>query len=330
MDELHLSVAVAAYDRTVPLRDGRVRIEGCTHTFLEVGHEALFLRGFHNAEYDVCELSFSTYMTSVSRGDGAYLAIPVFPSRLFRHSAIYLNAGAGIRRASQLAGKRVGVPEYQMTAALWVRGLLEDDYGVPPSAMKWRQGGLHQAGRREKLTLDLGGRIELSAIPEDRTLDALLRIGEIDALISARPPRSFLEGDAGVVRLFPNYRVEEEAYYASTGIFPIMHVIGIRKTLLDQHTWLANAVFDAFVQAKALAIADFSDLSALRVSLPWFAPELERTRALMGSDFWPYGFAANRTTIEQALGYAHRHGTIKHPMQPEALFASTTLENALI
>lgn len=330
MSRLSITIAAAAYDRVQALRDGTVRIEGCDHEFLTAGHEDLFLRGFHNAEYDVCELSMSSYLMSAARGSSPYVAIPVFLSRLFRHSAIYLNSAAGIARPADLAGKRVGVPEYQITAALWSRGLLEDEYGVPPSALEWFQGGLHQPGRKEKLALSLPPSIRIQGIGPDATLDELLRTGEIDALISARAPRGFVEGDPRVVRLFPEYRKEEKAYFERTGVFPIMHVVAIRRTLVDAHPWLPNVVFDAFTRAKDLAVAAFSDVSALRVTLPWFAAELEETRAMMGDDFWPYGIDANRKTLLLLLEYAKRHGTVDRLLSFEEVFAPSTLVNRII
>lgn len=325
MTHLSISIATAAYDRVLALRDGRVKIEGCDHKFLSTGHEQLFLRGFHNTEYDVCELSMSSYLISISRGESPYVAVPVFPSRLFRHSAIYLNSAAGITDPSQLRGKRMGVPEYQMTAALWSRGLLDDEYGVRPRDMEWFQGGLHEPGREEKLALNLPSEIHMRTIDKDATLNQMLCEGEIDALMSARAPRAFIEGDPRVVRLFPDYRSEEKAYYLKTGVFPIMHVLGIRRSLVEQHPWLANAVFDAFCAAKNLAIEAFSDVSALRVTLPWFAAELDETRALMGNNFWPYGAKANQKTLSLMLDYAHRHGTVDRLLTFEEIFVPSTL-----
>ena len=197
-----------------------------------------------------------------------------------------------------------------MTAALWARGLLDDEYGVRPSDLAWFRGGLHQPGRVEKMALRLPDDIAIRDIGGDATLNAMLREGELDALISARTPRAFLDGDANVTRLFPDYRTAERDYYRRTGIFPIMHVLGIRRRLAEQHPWLANAVYDAFCRARDIAVAAFSDTSALRVTLPWFAAELEETRAIMGEDFWPYGVEANRVTLDRMLDYACRHGTM--------------------
>ena len=322
---LNISVVAATYDRVQALRDGRVQIEGCDHTFLTTGHEQMFLRAIASAEYDVAELSMGSYLTSLARGETAYVAIPVFLSRLFRHSAIYVREGAGITQPSDLAGKRVGVPEYQMTAALWARGLLDDEYGVPPSAMHWFQGGLQEPGRSEKVRLDLPPSIRMDAIQPAATLEAMLLAGELDALVTARTPPSFERGEPHVKRLFPNYRAAEKAYFAKTGIFPIMHVVVVRKALAELHPWLANAVFDAFREAKDLAVEHFSNVAAQRVTLPWFAAELEETRRVMGDDFWPYGVEANRKTLMPMFGYAHRHGMTKRQLTLEEIFAPSTL-----
>ncbi len=322
---ISLSIATEAYDRVLALRDGRISIQGCSHSFLVVPAEKLFVRGFHNTEYDVCELSMSSYLISAARGDNAYVAIPVFPSRLFRHSAIYVNNRAGITEPSHLAGRTMGVPEYQITAALWCRGLLDDQYGVPPSAMRWFRGGLHEPGREEKLPLHLPNEIQISDIGPSDTLNDMLCTGQLDALMSARAPQAFLDGDPRVVRLFPDYRQAEKAYFQKTGVLPIMHVLAIRRELIERHPWLANAVYDAFCLAKDLAVEAFSDVSALRVTLPWFAAELDETRALMGRDFWPYGIEANRKVLSLLLGYAHRHGTVDRLLRLDEVFAPSTL-----
>lgn len=322
---LNISVVAATYDRVQALRDGRVRIEGCDHTFLTTGHEQMFLRAIASAEYDVVELSMGSYLTSLARGESGYVAIPVFLSRLFRHSAIYIREGSGIAQPSDLAGKRVGVPEYQMTAALWARGLLDDEYGVPPSAMHWFQGGLQEPGRHEKVRLELPASIRMEAIRQGATLGAMLLAGELDALITARTPLSFERGEPHVKRLFPDYRLAERTYFTKTGIFPIMHVVVIRKALAKRHPWLPNAVFDAFCEAKDAAVEHFSNVAAQRVTLPWFAAELEETRRIMGENFWPYGVDDNSKTLLPMLGYAHRHGMTQRQLTLEEVFAPSTL-----
>jgi 4,5-dihydroxyphthalate decarboxylase len=250
-----------------------------------------------------------SYLLGLSRVTTPYHAIPVFMSRLFRHSAIYIQMDRGINGPQDLKGRRVGVPEYQLTACLWVRVLLDGEYGVTPSDLRWFRGGLHEAGRIEKVSLSLPDTIEISSIPEDTTLDALFAAGELDAIISPRAPRSFLNGKPNLGRLFPRYRHAEEQYYAKTKIFPIMHVLGIRRDLVDKHPWLANSVYDAFIKAKAAALMNLEDVAALKVTLPWLGAYLEETKALMGSDFWPYGIEDNLPTLLAMFHYAYRHGT---------------------
>lgn len=323
-ERLNLSIMSAVYDRVQAFRDGTVAIEGADYTFMTAGHEMMFFRAFETAEYDVAELSMGSYITSVAQGENKYVAIPVFLSRVFRHSAIYYNADAGISKPEDLIGKRVGVPEYQMTAALWARGLLDDEYGVSPDKLQWFQGGLQEPGRYEKVPLKLPPSIRFETIGPDKTLDDMLVKGELDALISARTPLSFERGEPSVKRLFSDFRAAEQAYFAKTGLFPIMHVVGIRRELVEAHPWLANAVLDAFVKAKDMAVDWFSNVAALRVTLPWFAAELAETRAVMGDNFWPYGIGPNRNALTKMLGWAHAHGLTGRLLTLDDLFAPST------
>ncbi|WP_223262763.1 PhnD/SsuA/transferrin family substrate-binding protein [Sphingobium sp. SCG-1] len=323
-ERLNLSIMSAVYDRVQALMDGRVRIEGCDHTFMTAGHEQMFFRAFETAEYDIAELSMGSYITAVARGENKYVAIPVFLSRIFRHSAIYYNADAGISSPADLIGKKMGVPEYQMTAALWARGFLDDEYGVSPNMMHWFQGGLDEPGRYEKVPLTLPSGTKFDTIAPDKTLDAMLVSGEIDALISARTPKSFSSGSPNVKRMFPDYPAAEKAYYAKTKVFPIMHVVGIRRELVDKHPWLPNAVFDAFCAAKDFAVDWFSNVAALRVTLPWFDAQLDETKRLMGPNFWPYGISANKKTLSLMLDYSYRHGLTDRLLTLEDLFAPST------
>jgi 4,5-dihydroxyphthalate decarboxylase len=325
--KLPITLACGDYDRVRALHDGSVRIEGCDVNFLNLDPEELFFRAYRNQEFDVCELSMSSYMLNLSRGAATpYVALPVFISRTFRHSAIYIRTDRGIRSASDLKGKRIGVPEYQVTAALWVRALLSQEYGVEPWDFEWLQGGLEQPGRVEKLTLNLPPAVKVSSIPADATLDDWLRNGELDALIAMRPPRCFNEGVPQVARLFPDYQAAEAAYFSRTGIFPIMHMVGVRRELASQHPWLANSIYSAFVEAKDLAIARLENIAALPVTFPWMGPWLDKTRALMGHDFWPYGVPENRATLEAMVQFAYKHGTAERLLTVEELFAKGTLE----
>ena len=321
---LNLSIVSGMYDRVQALRDGRVRIEGCDHTYLTADYEQMFSRAFKTGEYDVSELSMGSYITAVARGDNRYVAVPVFLSRLFRHSAVYYNAKAGITQPSDLAGKKIGVPEYQMTAALWCRGFLDDEYGVSPDKLHWFQGGLQDSGRYEKVPLNLRPEIRIETIGPGKTLDAMLISGEIDALISARTPHSFASGDPRVKRLFPDYRQVEREYHIKTKVFPIMHVLGIRRDLVDAYAWLPNVVYDAFSAAKDVAVDWLSHVAALRVTLPWLAAELEDTRRIMGADFWPYGIDPNERTLSLMLEYSFRHGLTDRLLTTRDLFPPST------
>lgn len=327
MAKLPITLATGDYDRTRPLLDGTVGVEGCDVNALALGPEELFFRAIRGHEFDVCELSLSSYMMAVAKGgDVPYIGLPVFLSRTFRHSAVYVRTDRGIEKPADLRGKRVGVPEYQITAAVWVRAWLEDEYGVRPSDFEWLQGGLEEPGRVEKVKLALPPEIRLSAIPETTTLDAMLRSGELDAVIAMRPPKCFLAGDPNVRRLFPDYQAEEERYFQRTGIFPIMHLVGVRRELVQRHPWLANSLFSAFVEAKQIATRELEKIAALPVTLPWLGPMVERTRQVMGADFWPYGVQENRKTLDAVVDYAYRHGTTARKLEVEELFAPSTLE----
>ncbi|MGF6367991.1 4,5-dihydroxyphthalate decarboxylase [Paraburkholderia sp. RAU6.4a] len=327
MKKLAISVACKDYDRVRAIRDGRVGIEGCEVTFLDLKPEELFFRAYKSTEFDVCELSMSSYMLALSRGETTpYVAVPVFVSRTFRHSAIYVREDRDIHRPADLRGKRVGVPEYQVTAALWVRALLDGEYGVTPADFEWLRGGLEEPGRVEKMTLDLPSSIRISPISDDTTLDAMLSDGGIDALIAMRPPGCFTRGQPGIKRMFENYREEETSYYKRTGIFPIMHVVGIRRELVQQHPWLANSVVSAFTEAKRVAVEELTNRGALAVTLPWLGSHIDETAAAMGRDFWPYGVEPNLPTLEAMVKYAYKHGTTVRQLSVPELFVPSTLE----
>jgi 4,5-dihydroxyphthalate decarboxylase len=286
----------------------------------------IFFRAFRYQEWDVSELSVSSYLRTVDAGDSPYIAIPAFVSRIFRHSGFYINTSRGIRTPADLRGRVVGVPEYQMTAAVWMRAILHEEYGVSPSEISWRTGGQEQSGRDERTPLAGIKGIDLKPIPAGKTLSAMLEAGEIDAMLAARPPSCFLRGAASVGRLFPDYKEAEQAYYKKTGLFPIMHMIGVRRSLADQYPWLASSVYKAFREAKLIAMNKLRDLTVLPVSLPWMEVEARQTRALMGEDFWRYGVAESRNEIEAIVRYSHEQGLISRKLDVEELFAKTTFE----
>jgi 4,5-dihydroxyphthalate decarboxylase len=330
---LPLSVACWDYDRTRAVADGRVMPQGIDLTYLDLPPEETFFRMLRWSEFDVAEMSLSSYVLSLFADEPPFVALPVFPSRVFRHGSIYLSPDSPVRSPEDLAGATVGVPEFQMTASVWIRGMLEEHHGVPVSSVHYRTGGLHDAGRSEKLVLDLPAELDVRPIGSDETLDDLLRRSRIDALYTARVPHSFDATDQGpstVRRLFPDTREAERAYFRRTSIFPIMHTLVIRREVYRRNRWIARSLFDAFVRAKELAYAELHELTALKGMLPWSVQEADETVDLMGADFWPYGIEANRETLATFLRYSHQQGLAKRLLTPEELFAPETLEDTLI
>lgn len=268
----------------------------------------------------------SSHITVTARGDAHYVGIPVFLSRAFRHSGIYVRTDRGIDRPEDLKGRTIGLPEYQQTAALWVRGILRDLHGIGVRDAKWRIGGVEQTGQGERIRLDLPDDIDVAPIGSHETLNGLLTAGEIDAIVSPRPPSSLADPDIPVARLFPDYRAAEIDYHKRTGFFPIMHCLAIRRSLAERHADLPGRLFRAFAEARDMALAELGLINVLRVSLPWVASALDDTRAVMGADIWPYGFARNRDELAAMTRYAHEDGLTAGRLEPEALFHPATLE----
>lgn len=321
---LRVTLACGSTDRTLPLITGEVRPAGIDLTFLPMYPEEVFWRMTRHAEFDAAEMSLSSYLLRRSRGDDALVAIPVFTSRMFRHSCIWVRTDAGIDRPADLRGKRVGVPEYQVTAAVWIRGMLSDDHDLPPTTMRWFSGGLYQPGRIEKLPLAIPD-LDLTLIRPDQTLSQMLDEGEIDALIGPRPPAGF--PGPRTRRLFPNFRQVEADYFRRTGVFPIMHTVVLRRELLEREPWVARNLYDAFVRAKARAMEQLTEPVALAATLPFQIAEVEETRALMGDDYWPYGVGANRKTIETLIRYSREQGLAERSLAVDDLFAPSTLDD---
>jgi 4,5-dihydroxyphthalate decarboxylase len=324
---LPLSLACWNYDRTRALFDGRVRADGIDLTCLDLPVEETFFRMLRHHEFDVAEMSLSSYVVSLAAVDPHFVAIPVFPSRFFRHSCIYVHAAAGITRPADLAGRLVGTPEYQMTAPVWIRGILSDEYGVAAERVTYATGGLEEPGRPEKLTLDLPAAIRIRRIGPEQTLSSMLASGEIDALYTARTPSAFRAADGRVRRLFEDFPDVEREYYRKTRIFPIMHTIVIRRAVYERHRWIAQSLFKAFQSAKTLAYEDIAQTAALKIMLPWLPAHLEDTRREMGEDFWSYGLAANADVLGTFLRYSHEQGLSPRRLTPDQLFAPETLES---
>ena len=327
---ISLTICTGDYDRVRALADGRVGIEGCEVNYLTMNPEQAFYRAWNNQEFDVTELSGSSYILARDGGWDDYIAVPVFPSRMFRHSGIYIRKDSGIKIPEDLKGRQVGVPVYAMTAALWIRGMLQEDYGVAPSDIQWRTGGLEQGGRKPKFSANLSREIQVEAIRDDQTLSMMLANGEIPALVSAREPSCFVPDNPDIVRLFPDFRTIEKNWFGRTNLFPIMHFLAIRQTLAEREPWLATSVLKAFTLAKNICLEEMSDVTALSVSLPWVAAELEGTRALMGKDIWPYGFADNLAELKTMCRWSKAQGIAARELTPEELFHPATLDRARI
>lgn len=321
MDKLLLTVACGDYDRTKALQDGSVGPEGISLNYIPLQAEEIFWRMSRYQEFDASEWSLSNHLTMVSRGNSPFVAIPVFPSRFFRHSCIFINTDSKIQNPQDLKGKKVGAPEYSITAAVWIRGMLKDDYGVATQDIEWFAGGQEEPGRKERVALKLPPEIKLSFIAPDKTLNGMLESGQIDALISARAPSCFVKGHPKIMRLFPNYKEVEVDYYKRTKIFPIMHVLVIRKELHAQHPWVARSLYKAFCEAKQRAIQSMHVGNTLACTLPWLFAEMDQLKSIFGPDWWPYGIEPNRHTLETLIRYMAEQSLIDRPLKLEEIFA---------
>jgi 4,5-dihydroxyphthalate decarboxylase len=299
-------------------------------TVLDLPVEEIFYRMARFGEFDAAEFSLSSYVVSLQRDEPEFVAIPAFPSRAFRHSSIYVHTGSGIASPADLAGKTVGLAEYQLTANVWVRGILAEHYGVPVESVTYRTGGMHAPGRPEKLAVSLPPGVRVEPIGAGMTLAQLLVDGDIDALYTPRTPEPFAAGRSEVARLFPDYRREEEHYFAATGIFPIMHLVVLRRDLYQQNRWLAGSLLKAFEAARRQAFDGLDETATVKYALPWLGDDAARTRALLGDDYWPYGLPANERVLETFLRYAKEQGLTSRQLNPADLFAPEALEQFVI
>jgi 4,5-dihydroxyphthalate decarboxylase len=326
MTKLQLSVAMGDYDRTRPLLDGRAQVDGVDLVPMLLSPEEMFFRAFRHHAFDVSELSLSSYSISVARGEAHYVAIPVFLSRAFRHTSVYVRTDLGIDGPEDLKNRRIGIAEYQLSANVWIRGILEDQHGVRPSDITWVRGGMDTPGRPEKIKVALPPEVTVEEAPDGATLDAMLREGEIDGFVGPRAPRCFAEGHPQVGRLWRDSMTAAEDYYRKTQIFPIMHVLGVRRNLAEVHPWLPGALLKGFTEAKRIAEAALSDTSATKVTMPFVEDTLDRARRLMGSDPWSYGLAANAKTLDRFLEYHYRQGLSPRRVAVEELFHPASVE----
>ena len=326
---LALTLASWDHDRVMALHEGRVTVPGVTLKSVVQPTAKLFPLAVSDAPYDITEMSISSYILQVSRGVGEYIAIPAFVSRAFRHSGFFARKGSGIKSPADFEGRRIGVPEYQMTAALWMRGILSDEYGVSARNIHWRTGALDAGVRRERLELALPDDMKVEPIREGETLQDLLREGQIDGLLAPKPPQAFLDGDDRFERLFPDFEAAEQAYHAKTGFFPIMHLIGVRKSLVAANPDLPRTLFEAFVAARDAATERLRNIwlgNANRLSLPWLNASMERTLATLGDDYWSYGFAANEGELDAVCRYSVDPFLAERRVAPEELFHPSVLE----
>jgi len=325
--KLPITLACWDYDRTRALMDGRVKVDGAELNYFNLPVEETFFRMLRSHDFDVSEMSLSSYVVSLFEPGPPFIAIPVFPSRFFRHACIFVNSNSGIRRPSDLIGKRVGSPEYQMTAPVWIRGILADEYNVPVASTPYFTGGEEETGRSEKIALDLPANIKVTPIRLDKMLSRMIESGEIDALYTARSPSTFGDGKGKVRRLFEDYETVERAYYQKTKIFPIMHTVVIRREVYQKNPWIAQSLYKAFVLAQRIAYADLRETAAMKTMLPWTLRHEEEAEALMGKDYWTYGFAPNVKTLSTFLRYSYEQGLSKRLLDPKELFAPESLES---
>jgi len=325
-----VTLATWDHDRALPVLSGEVPVKGFELEPHVLPTSQLFPIAVNEARFDVTELSLSSYLLQLSRGDCAYTAIPVFLARAFRHNGFFCRVGSGINSLADLKGRVVGVPEYQMTAALWMRGILKDDHGLNATDMEWRTGALDQGVRHERLELNAPPELRVTPIATGETLQSLLLEGRVDALLAPNPPRAFLDGDPRIVRIIPDFAAEEEAYHRRTGFFPIMHLIAVRKSLVADHPGLPRALFDAFSTARDRALARLEEVwlgSANRLSLPWLNAAMERTRGAMGRQYWPYGYRSAVSELRTACRYSVEQHLAKRELEPEELFCSDLLDS---
>jgi len=317
--KLHLTLATTDYDHVRDVVNGVVRPEGILLTGFVLPVEEIFFRFIKNQEWDVSEMSFGKFIGYASQGNSPFIGIPVFPSRVFRHSAFYVRADRGIASPKDLEGKIVGIPEWAQTAGIYARGFLAETAGVDLTKIKWVQAGMNEAGREEKVEFTLPKGIQYSQ-RRDTSISAMLLSGEVDAAISARVPDAFNKGGGKIVRLYPDYRKDEMAYHASTGIYPIMHVVALRRAVFERYPWVAMNLFKVFNEAKGRSVDRIRDLTASRIPVPWAAAITTEFGKKFGDDLFPYGLEENRKTLEAFCRFAHDQGVTAKTMTPDDLF----------
>ena len=329
MPRLQLSIATTDYDHFRDFRLGSVAAEGIDHTWLNLGHHECFARFTANREFDVSELSFAKFVAQVSREGSDIIGLPVICSRLFRFSSFYVNLKSGIRTVEDLKGKRVGSPEWAHSAAVYMRGWMHNEMGVKLADVQWYQAGANAPGREEKVELDLPNGVSITRV-SDRSLSEMLGAHDIDCAIIARPPICFLRGHPDVVRLFPDHQEMEEEYYTRTKVWPIMHIIAMRRAIVDEYPWAARNLYNAFLESKRRSIERILDPAVSRYPVPWLTSYAVRMRDGFGGDLFPYGIEENRPTWEQMALYTHQQGIARRLMKPEEFFPAGIMTKVVI
>lgn len=328
-EPLHLTYAGAFtyLDRTRALELGEISPEGIDLEFLNFRVDELFRRVAQDAEFDFAEMSTCTYMMMHAGGDRRLVGIPVFPSRVFRHNMVFVNTEHGIDTPEDLKGKKVGLGEYQMTAALWVRAFLEHDYGVKPSDIEWHYGGYWTPDYEERREHEAPPGVTITRIPRDKALRQMFLDGELDAVLTF-DPHPYKQLGPRIRRLFPNYREVELDYFRRTGFFPIMHTVVMRRDTYEANPWAATAMMEAFIRSKRLGLERLGDVGALSVTVPWIEDELEEVAELFGSeDAFSYGFEQNREILEAMARYAQEQHLTDRKLSPEELFVPETIDH---
>lgn len=319
-----LTLAISYYDHTRDLTNGAIKPEGFELNCLDLQIEEIFYRFTKFREWEVSEMSFAKYVSLLSQDNPALTAIPVFPSRIFRHSSIYVLRNGNVKNPQDLKGKRVGLPEWAQTASIYTRGMLVHQYGLKLEDIEWHQAGVNQAGRVEKVSLKLPANVEYTNHP-DTTLNEMLLSGVVDAVMTAHPPEAFKNNDPLVMRLFNNYREIEEEYWRETSIFPIMHVIAIRKEIVESFPWIPMNLYTAFDSAKDRSLKRAAEVTAPRFPIPWGIDYVQQAKDLFGEDYWPYGVKNNLTTLNAFLEFAYEQGVCHRKLEIEELFPKTML-----
>jgi 4,5-dihydroxyphthalate decarboxylase len=319
MSKLQISLAISDYDHVRDFVSGRVSAEGLDINFQILPTPEIFDRATRDQEWDVSEMSLGKWTGMFSQGDDSLVPIPVFPSRVFRHSAIYVRTGSGVDTLAKLKGKRVGDPDFAHTAGIYARGYLMHDVGLKLDEIEWVQAGTNRPGRHENLDINLPPSVKRVSVP-DKTLDDMLLAGEIDAILSAIPPKSFVAGNPDMVRLVPNHVEVEAEYFRRTGIFPIMHFVTIQRALFERHKWMAVNLYRAFEEAKERSIARIRNMMISHFPLPWNPDNARRATEMFGADIWPYGVDPNRKTLEAFLTYTLEQGVAHRPVTLDEVF----------